>query len=159
MKYQRSRPWQEFEEYADHAVVLDYGDYWYRKLRECIEAKGLNQAETAKVMKCTTTTVRKRAEEIGLDLHVNRKSCIYHEKEWKDIDRSQYFRAKVSEALQYQPELTAKELDELVPGAYAWFHKNDFQWLKERLVIEQDKQYWTTWEQEHLELCTLNCNE
>ena len=103
-------------------------------------------------MKCTTTTVRKRAEEIGLDLHMNRKSCIYHEKEWKDLDRSQYFRAKVSEALQYQPELTAKELDELVPGAYAWFHKNDFQWLKERLVIDQDKQYWTIWEQEHLKL-------
>lgn len=152
MKYQRSRPWQEFEEYADHAVILDYGDYWYRKLKECVEAKGLNQAETAKVMKCTTTTVRKRAEEIGLDLHVNRKSCIYHEKEWKEIDRSQYFRAKVNEALQYQPELTAKELDELVPGAYAWFHKNDFQWLKERLVIDQDKQYWTVWEQEHLKL-------
>lgn len=152
MKYQRSRPWQEFEEYADHAVILDYGDYWYRKLRECVEAKGLNQAETAKVMKCTTTTVRKRAEEIGLNLHMNRKSCIYHEKEWKGIDRSQYFRAKVDEALQYQPELTAKELDELVPGAYAWFHKNDFQWLKERLVIEQDKQYWMVWEQEHLEL-------
>lgn len=152
MKYQRSRPWQEFEEYADHAVILDYGDYWYRKLRECVEAKGLNQAETAKVMKCTTTTVRKRAEEIGLNLHVNRKSCIYHEKEWKGIDRSQYFRAKVGEALQYQPELTAKELDELVPGAYAWFHKNDFQWLKERLVIDQDKQYWMVWEQEHLEL-------
>lgn len=152
MKYQRSRPWQEFEEYADHAVILDYGDYWYGKLRECVEAKGLNQAETAKVMKCTTTTVRKRAEEIGLDLHVNRKSCIYHEKEWKGIDRSQYFRAKVGEALQYQPELTAKELDELVPGAYAWFHKNDFQWLKERLVIDQDKQYWTVWEQEHLKL-------
>lgn len=152
MKYQRSRPWQEFEEYADHAVILDYGDYWYRKLKECVEAKGLNQAETARVMKCTTTTVRKRAEEIGLDLHVNRKSCIYHEKEWKEIDRSQYFRAKVNEALQYQPELTAKELDELVPGAYAWFHKNDFQWLKERLVIDQDKQYWTVWEQEHLKL-------
>ncbi len=152
MKYQRSRPWQEFEEYANHAVILDYGDYWYRKLRECVEAKGLNQAETAKVMKCTTTTVRKRAEEIGLNLHVNRKSCIYHEKEWKDIDRSQYFRAKVGEALQYQPELTAKELDELVPGAYAWFRKNDFQWLKERLVIDQDKQYWTVWEQKHLEL-------
>ena len=152
MKYQRSRPRQEFEEYADHVVVLDYGDYWYGKLRKCVEAKGLNQAETAKVMKCTTITVRKRAEEIGLDLYANRKSCIYHEKEWKDIDRSQYFRAKVGEALQYQPELTAKELDELVPGAYAWFHKNDFQWLRERLVIEQDKQYWTTWEQEHLEL-------
>lgn len=150
MKYQRSRPWQKFEEYADHAIILDYGDYWYRKLRECVEAKGLNQAETAKVMKCTTATVRKRAEEIGLDLHVNRKSCIYHEKEWKDMDRSQYFRAKVGEALQYQPELTAKELDELVPGAYAWFHKNDFQWLKERLVIDQDKQYWTVWEREKL---------
>lgn len=152
MRYQRSRPWQEFKEYADHAVILDYGDYWYRKLRECVETKGLNQAETAKMMKCTTTTVRKRAEEIGLDLHANRKSCIYHEKEWKDIDRSQYFRAKVGDVLQYHPELTAKELDELVPGAYAWFHKNDFQWLKERLVIDQNKQYWTVWEQEHLEL-------
>jgi len=125
--------------YAVLSVILDYGEYWYRKLRECVEEQGLNQAETAKEMKCITTTVRKRAEEIGLDLHANRKSCIYHEKDWKDIDRSQYFRKKVSEALQYQPELTAKELDGLVPGAYAWFHKNDFQWLKERLVIDQGK--------------------
>lgn len=150
MKYQRSRPWQNFEEYAGRASILDYGEYWYRKLRECVEERGLNQAEAAKEMKCTTTTVRKRAEEMGLNLHASRKSCIYHEKGWKDIERSQYFRTKVSEVLQYQPELTAKELDGLVPGAYAWFHKNDFQWLKERLVIDQDKQYWTVWEQEKL---------
>lgn len=152
MKYQRSRPWQEFEEYAGRAAILDYGEHWYRKLRECVEERGLNQAETAKEMKCTTTTVKKRAEEMGLNLHANRKSCIYHEKGWKDIDRSRYFRKKVSEALQYQPELTARELEELVPGAYAWFHKNDFQWLKDRLTIDQDKQYWKVWEQEHLEL-------
>lgn len=87
-----------------------------------------------------------------LDFHANRKSCIYHEKECKDIDRFQYFREKVNEALQKQPELTAKELDELVPEAYAWFHRNNFQWLRERLMIDQDKQYWTVWEQEHLEL-------
>lgn len=152
MKYQRSLPGQDFEKYAGRAVILDYGDYWYRKLRECVEEQGLNQAETAKVMKCTTATVRKRAKEKGLDLYANRKSCIFREKEWKDIDRSRYFRRKVGEALQHHPELTAKELDGLVPGAYAWFHKNDFQWLKERLMVDQDKQYWTVWEQKHLEL-------
>lgn len=152
MKYQRSQPWQTFEEYAGHAVILDYGDYWHEMLRECVEIKKLNQAETAKVMKSSTETVKKRAEEIGLNFDVNRKSCIYREKNWKEIDRSKYFRQKVSNVLVEHPELTAKELDELVPGAYAWFHKNDFQWLKERLVTEQDKQYWAVWEQEQLKL-------
>ena len=70
------------------------------------------------------------------------KVAFTAKKEWRDIDRSQYFRKKITEALLEQPELTAKELDELAPGAYAWFHKNDFQWLKERLVTEQDKQHW-----------------
>ena len=44
-----------------------------------------------------------------------------------------------------------KELNELVPGAYAWFSKNDFQWLKDRLVTDQEKVYWAEWEQEQLE--------
>ena len=62
-----------------------------------------------------------------------------------------YYHEKVSEVLEEHPELTVKELNELVPGAYAWFSKNDFQWLKDRLVTDQEKGYWAEWEQEQLE--------
>lgn len=56
----------------------------------------------------------------------------------------------MTELLELQPEMTAKELEEQVPGAYAWFNKNDFKWLKQRLVIDQEKHYWVEWEQEQL---------
>lgn len=92
----------------------------------------------------------KRADEIGINPNQNRKSCIYREKDGSKTDRSQYFRRRVTELLEVQPELTASELEEQIPGAYAWFNKNDFQWLKQRLVIDQEKHYWAEWEEEQL---------
>lgn len=53
--------------------------------------------------------------------------------------------------MEHHTELTVKELNELVPGAYSWFSKNDFHWLKDRLVTEREKHYWTDWEQKQLE--------
>lgn len=93
---------------------------------------------------------KKRATEIGINLNQNRKSCIYREKDVEKADRSQYFRRKVIGLLELQPEMAAKELEEQVLGAYAWFNKNDFKWLKQRLVIDQEKHYWVEWEQEQL---------
>ena len=150
MKYQRSRPELEFEEYAGHVAILEYGSLWYNMLRDCVEVKKLPLYETVKVMRSTMTTVQRRADEIGLNLNMNRKGCIYREKDFASIDPSQYYRQKVQEALEKQPELTAQELDEIVPGAYAWFHKNDFQWLKARLVIDQEKRHWVEWEKQRL---------
>ena len=134
----------------EHVTILNYGHYWYEMLRECVEVKKLRLMETATVLKCTTTTVKKRADEIGLNPNQNRKSCIYREKGGSKTDRSQYFRRRVTELLEVQPELTARELEEQIPGAYAWFNKNDFQWLKQRLVIDQEKRYWAEWEEEQL---------
>ena len=67
MKYQRSNTEQVFEEYVEHVTILNYGHYWYEMLRECVEVKKLRLMETATVLKCTTTTVKKRADEIGLN--------------------------------------------------------------------------------------------
>ena len=152
MKYQRSRPEKPFEEYVKHVTILDYGHYWYETLKECVEIKKMCLKETVAALRCTSTTVKKRADEIGLNLSQNRESCIYEEKEGCRIDRSRYFRKKVTELLERQPELTAKELKEQVPGAYSWFRKNDPQWLKQRLVTEQEKIHWKVWEQEQLNL-------
>ncbi|MCM1561724.1 MAG: TnsD family transposase, partial [Butyrivibrio sp.] len=48
MRYQRSRPWQTFGEYASHAVKLDYGHLWYDKLRKCILEDELCPSDVAK---------------------------------------------------------------------------------------------------------------
>lgn len=150
MKYQRSRPWQTFEEYADHAIKLDYGHLWYDKLRKCILEDKLCPSDVAKAMKSTKKTVEIRAAEIGLDIRVNRRTRIFYSK-GKQVSADMYYHEKVSEVLEEHPELTVKELNELVSGAYAWFSKNDFQWLKDRLVTDQEKVYWAEWEQEQLE--------
>lgn len=150
MKYQRSRPWQTFEEYADHAIKLDYGHLWYDKLRKCILEDKLCPSDVAKAMKSTKKTVEIRAAEIGLDIRANRRTRIFYSK-GKQVSADMYYHEKVSEVLEEHPELTVKELNELVPGAYAWFSKNDFQWLKDRLVTDQEKGYWAEWEQEQLE--------
>ena len=151
MKYQRSNPEQEFQEYANEVIILEYGSLWYDTLRDCVEVKKMKLARVVSTMRCTDLTVRKRAAEIGLNLNLNRKGCIYHEKDPSSIDPSVYYRQKVQAALDECPELTATELDRIVPGAYAWFHKHDFQWLKERLVTDQEKQYWVEWEKQQLE--------
>lgn len=150
MKYQRSRPWQTFEEYAGHAIKLDYGHLWYDKLRKCILEDKLCLSDVAKAMKSTKKTVEIRAAEIGLDIKANSRTRIFYSK-GKQVSADMYYHEKVSEVLEEHPELTVKELNELVPGAYAWFSKNDFQWLKDRLVTDQEKGYWAEWEQNQLE--------
>lgn len=67
----------------EHVTILDYGHYWYSVLRECIEIKKLRLKETAEVLKCNVTTVKKRATEIGINSNQNRKNCIYCEKDGK----------------------------------------------------------------------------
>ena len=37
MKYQRSNPEQEFQEYANEVIILEYGSLWYDTLRDCVE--------------------------------------------------------------------------------------------------------------------------
>lgn len=150
MRYQRSRPWQTFGEYASHAVKLDYGHLWYDKLRKCILEDGLCPSNVAKVMKSTKKTVEIRAAEIGLDIKVNSRTRIFYSN-GKRVSADVYYHEKVSEILEHHTELTAKELNELIPGAYSWFSKNDFQWLKDRLVTDQEKRYWAEWEQKQLE--------
>lgn len=150
MKYQRSRPWQTFEEYAGHAMKLDYGHLWYDKLRKCILEDKLCPSDVAKVMKSTKKTVANRAAEIGLDINDNSRTRIFNNS-GKRVSADEYYHEKVSEILRSHSELTAKELNELLPGAYAWFSKNDFQWLKERLVTDREKRYWVEWEQKQLE--------
>ena len=150
MEYQHSRPWQSFEEYAGHAIKLDYGHLWYDKLRKCILEDKLCPSDVAKAMKSTKKTVEIRASEIGLDIRGNSRTRIFYSK-GKQVSADMYYHEKVSEILEEHPEFTVKELNELLPGAYAGFSKNDFQWLKDRLITDQEKGYWAEWEQEQLE--------
>ena len=131
-------------------MKLDYGHLWYDKLRKCILEDKLYPSDVAKVMKSTKKTVANRAAEIGLDINVNSRTRIFNNN-GKRVSADEYYHEKVSEILRSHPELTAKELNELLPGAYAWFSKNDFQWLKERLVTDREKRYWVEWEQKQLE--------
>lgn len=150
MRYQRSRPWQTFDEYVGHAVKLDYGHLWYDRLRKCILEDKLCPSNVAKAMKSTKKTVELRAAEIGLDIRVNSRTRIFYSN-GERISADVYYHEKVSEILEHHTELTVKELNELVPGAYSWFSKNDFQWLKDRLVTDREKRYWEDWERKQLE--------
>lgn len=122
----------------------------YDKLRKCILEDKLYPPDVAKAMKSTKKTVANRVAEIGLDINVNSRTRIFNNN-GKRVSADEYYHEKVSEILRSNPELTAKELNELLPGAYAWFSKNNFQWLKKRLVTEQEKRYWAEWEQKQLE--------
>lgn len=101
-------------------------------------------------MKSTKKMVELRAAEIGLDIRANSRTRIFYSN-GERISADVYYHEKVSEVLEHHTELTVKELNELVPGAYSWFRKNDFQWLKDRLVTDREKRYWEDREREQLE--------
>lgn len=153
MRYRRSQPNRVFEEYAPYVTILDRGKLWYDTLREYAETQKLGLKEIASRMKCTAYIVRTYGKKMGLP------SSIITQWEPKPVGNcrhplrnpSQYYRRTVQEVLKTHPELTVTELQAIVPGAYSWFHKNDFQWLKERLVTEQEKQYWIEWEMQQLD--------
>lgn len=152
MTYRRHRPERSFAEYVKYVEILDYGHLWYETLRDYAEVQQLSLTEITSRMKCTAYIARTYGKKMGLP------SSILAQWEPKPTGNqrhprrnpSQYYRQKVQEVLKTHPGLTVKELQAMVPGAYSWFSKNDFQWLKKRRVTDQRKQYWAEWEKRQL---------
>ena len=153
MAYRCSRPERSFTEYVQHVKILDYGNLWRETLRNYAEVQQLSLREITSRMKCSAYTARTYGKKIGLppSIITQWESNPTGNHKHPLRNPSQYYRQKVEETLKTHPELTVKELQTMVPGAYSWFHKNDFQWLKERLVTDQEKQYWVEWEKQQLE--------
>lgn len=153
MTYRRSRPERSFTEYVQHVKILDYGNLWRETLRNYAEVQQLSLREITSRMKCSAYAARTYGKKMGLSSSIiaqwEPKPTGNHKHPLRSP--SQYYRHKVEETLKTHPELTVKELQTMVPGAYSWFHKNDFQWLKERLVTDREKQYWVEWEKQQLE--------
>ena len=145
MKYQRNDPQKKFEDYVSRATILDYGELWYQKLRECLEEKNLNVTDTARNMKATTATVKRRAKEAGITI-LNKKPSKTKE------EISLESRRQVEALLEKQSEVSLKELREKLPEATNWLYSNEYLWLKERVVLERQKSYWKDIEKEQLEL-------
>jgi len=135
MVYQRMNPDQSFDEYFKWATITDYGHLWEKKLRDCIFEKKMSQKNILTEMQISIKVLRSIARKLNLDINANAKFV-------PNKNPRGLYQKQVLQLLKQQPEMSSNDVKHMLPRVYAWFHRNDFEWLQNLFTPEKKKAYW-----------------
>lgn len=117
-------------------LIVDYGPVWKDELLCCLGTEKMTIAEAAEVLKCEPHVVRWQKKRMGLS---RKREYLKAPRRYDDeIGAESYYKSQVLELCAQYNEVTIALLREHAPGAYSYFSKHDFSWLRERMVYEKD---------------------
>ena len=117
-------------------IIVDYGHFWKDELLRCLGKKKMTVPETAEVLKCEPHTVSWQKKAMGLS---GKSEYVKAPTRYTaETGAEKYYKAKVLEVCSKYDEVTIALLNDHAPGAYSFFAKNDFTWLREHIVYERD---------------------
>ena len=111
-------------------VITDYGHLWKNELIRCSQDKTITNEKTAEILKCDINVMMLQKKKLGL-LEVP----LYDNK----IGPEKYYKSKVAELCEKYDEVTIALLQEKVPGAYSYLGDHDYEWMRNRIVFENEK--------------------
>ena len=111
-------------------VITDYGRLWKNELIRCSQDKTITLQETEKILKCDKSVFMLQKKKLGL-----LESPLYDTK----VGPEKYYKRKVIELCEKYREVTIALLQEKVPGAYSYLGDHDYEWLRSRIVFENEK--------------------
>jgi len=126
-------------------IIVDYGHIWKRKLENCLKNK-MTIGEIAEILKCKPHAVNFQRKKLGLH-----KIQEYVRNTLRKVDTENYYKAQVLNLCEQYDELTLALLNEHAPGAYSYFSKHDFEWLRSRIVYDVDSKHHQQYDKELLE--------
>ena len=117
--------------------IVDYGPAWKDKLLRCLGTEKMTVPETAEVLKCNPHIVSWQKKKLGISKEQGYlKSPRRYDPE---IGAEAYYKAQVIDVCNRYGEVTFALLREHAPGAYSYFAKHDFSWLRRRMIYERDR--------------------
>jgi hypothetical protein len=123
--------------------VVDYGEVWKGKLLNLHHA-GTTESEIAVALNCTLTVVRTQKRKLDLRCEPYKDKRVFDSKlrdlrkSGLKISRETFYKEQVLELCEKYTEVTIAMLHEYIPGAYSYFSKHDFEWLRCHIVYERD---------------------
>lgn len=136
--YSRKGPDKTKEDELKIGRVKKYGDLWENKLKSLTIEKKYSLRGLAKLMKCDPKTIVKYAKKNGV-LHLINTSMKPSKSNTSTYvsNCGDNYLTKYSEdclnLMELHPKLSRSELRDLLKKQYAWFYRNDKQWLENNL--------------------------
>jgi hypothetical protein len=136
--YSRKGPDKTKEDEFKIGRVKNYGEVWENKLKSLIAEQKYSLTGLAKLMQCDSKTIVKYAERNGV-LHLINTS-MKSETYYKDtdnlksiIDYQNTYADDFLSLMKNHPEYTKTQIRNILKKQYAWFYRNNRQWLNNNL--------------------------
>lgn len=113
-------------------MILDYGHLWKNELIRCCQDPKMTRERTTEILKCSTSVLALQKSKHGLT-----KPLLYD----IEIGPDEYYKAQVDKICQEYDEVTIALLDEKVPGAYTYLQKRDYDWIRSRVVFDNERAF------------------
>jgi hypothetical protein len=117
-------------------LIAEYGSLWKAELLHLLGKEKLSIPDAAEIMKCPAHIIRWQKKKMGL---TRNSAYLRNPRPYNpDVEAENYYKEQVLKLCKEYDEVTLAILREHAPGAYSYFSKNDFAWLREHMVYERD---------------------
>lgn len=114
-------------------VILEYGEVWEREFRRCCQDKAVTNEKAAEIFKCDESVIWLQKKKRGL----LRQPPYYG----SDVSASDYYKAEVEAVCAEHAEVTIGLLNKQAPGAYEYLKDHDYEWIRNRIVFENEQRH------------------
>ena len=120
----------ESPHYQGLRIILDYGYLWKDELIRCCQDPNMTREQVAEILKCSKSVLGIQKSKLGLN-----KSLPYD----TNMGAESYYKTEVAALCEEYDEVTIALLDEKVPGAYTCLQRKDYDWIRSRVVFDNER--------------------
>jgi hypothetical protein len=113
-------------------IVVDYGHLWKEELIRCCQDPKMTREGAMEMLKCSNGILAAQKRKHGL------MKPFLHDVE---MGPENYYKSEVVALCEKYDEVTIALLDEKVPGAYTYLQRNDYDWIRSRVVFDNERQF------------------
>lgn len=141
--YSRKGPDANKEDKFKIGRIKEFGHVWEDKLKQLISNNEFSLRQLGRIMNCDPKTIVKYAEKIGIRNKIHSNMKMNSKKSSSNDVNMRYIREKYAEDIlnfiKDYPSYDRTQIRERLKKQYAWFYRNDKEWLNKNLPVSNSK--------------------
>lgn len=122
--------------------IKKYGEVWEKKLSQLIDGRQYSIRELGRIMKCDPKTIVKYARKLGKGNIIDSRMKIVKKRiNINGIKYREKYSSSILQLINEHPEYTRSQIRKVLKKEYAWFYRNDKQWLSNNLPDSRKKEH------------------
>jgi len=113
-------------------IIIDYGHLWLGELHRCCGDPKITNDKAMEILKCGPQTLANQKKKHGMTKPVPN---------YMEMEPEAYYKARVLEICQEYDEVTIALLDEKIPRAYGYLQDHDYEWIRSRVVFDNERRF------------------